>query len=211
MVFLFIFLIIILLILAIMTIKIKFKILNFKFDSNTNEHINQNFKLQIILKIFANIPILKISITKQKIDKVIKNEKIKEKLKEQEIKAFENKEEIKKQIFSAMKNIKIDIREMDLKINIGTENAAVTALIVPVLSTIIAIFCSNKIKKINNMQKFEIQPVYINKNLINILVSGIFEIRMIHIINTICTMKKEGKGDKNERTSNRRTYDYSYE
>ena len=109
------------------------------------------------------------------------------------------------------KNIKIDIREMDLKINIGTENAAVTALIVPVLSTIIAIFCSNKIKKINNMQKFEIQPVYINKNLINILVSGIFEIRMIHIINTICTMKKEGKGDKNERTSNRRAYDYSYE
>mgnify|MGYP000162843410 CR=1 FL=1 len=70
---------------------------------------------------------------------------------------------------------------------------------------------NRKIKKINNMQKFEIQPVYINKNLINILVSGIFEIRMIHIINTICTMKKEGKGDKNERTSNRRAYDYSYE
>lgn len=36
-------------------------------------------------------------------------------MKEQEIKAFENKEEIKKQIFSAMKNIKIDIREMEFK------------------------------------------------------------------------------------------------
>ncbi len=89
MVFLFIyFLIIILLILAIMTIKIKFKILNFKFDSNTNEHINQNFKLQIILKIFANIPILKISITKQKIDKVIKNKKDKRKIERTRNKSF---------------------------------------------------------------------------------------------------------------------------
>lgn len=211
MVFLFIFLLVILLILAIITIKIKFKIVNFEFNSNSNEHITPNFKLQIIVKIFTNIPILKINITKQKIDKVIKNEKITKKIKEQEIKAFENKEEIKRQILSAMKNIKIDIREMDLKINIGTENAAVTALIVPILSTIITIFCSTRIKKINNNQKFEIQPVYINKNLINILFSGIFEIRMIHIINTICTMKKEGKGDKNERTSNRRAYDYSYE
>ena len=69
----------------------------------------------------------------------------------------------------------------------------------------------NQIKKYNENQKFLIQPIYINQNLINIECSGIFEIEMIHIINTICIVNKKRKGDKNERTSNRRSYDYGYE
>ena len=52
---------------------------------------------------------------------------------------------------------------------------------------------------------------YINKNLLNIEISSIFQIKMIHIINTICIVNKKRKGDKNERTSNRRPYDYGYE
>ena len=68
-----------------------------------------------------------------------------------------------------------------------------------------------KVKKYNNRQKFSIQPIYVNQNLINVDFSGIFQIKMIHIINTICMINKKRKGDKNERTSNRRFYDYGYE
>ena len=50
-----------------------------------------------------------------------------------------------------------------------------------------------------------------NENLLNIEISSIFQIKMIHIINTICIVNKKRKGDKNERTSNRRPYDYGYE
>ena len=110
-----------------------------------------------------------------------------------------------------IKNIKIEIDEMNLNISLGTEDAAITAFIIPIISTFIAIFLSRKVKKYNDNQKFSIQPLYINQNLINIEFSGIFQIKMIHIINTICTLNKKRKGDKNERTSNRRSYDYGYE
>ena len=87
----------------------------------------------------------------------------------------------------------------------------ITALIIPIISTFIAMFLSQKVKKYNDNQKFLIQPVYINQNLINIEFSGIFQIKMMHIINTIFIVNKKRKGDKNERTSHRRSYDYGYE
>ena len=68
-------------------------------------------------------------------------------------------------------------------------------------------------KKVENYknQNFTIKPIYINQNLINILIDGIFEIKMIHIINIIYILNKKEGVKKYERTSNRRSYDYSYE
>ena len=56
-------------------------------------------------------------------------------------------------------------------------------------------------------------PVYQNQNLVNLSVSGIFEVKLRHIINIIYILnRKEKKGVKKyERTSNRGSYDYSYE
>ena len=98
-----------------------------------------------------------------------------------------------------------------MKILIGTENASLTAFIIPAISTFIAMFLSKQIRQYNEKQVFCVVPVYIDKNLINVEFSGIFQIKMIHIINTICIVNKKRKGDKNERTSNRRAYDYGYE
>lgn len=79
------------------------------------------------------------------------------------------------------------------------------------ISTVIAIFLSKKVKKYNDKQIFSIKPIYANQNLIKIEFSGIFQIKMIHIINTICILNRKRRGGKGERTSNRRTYDYGYE
>ena len=68
----------------------------------------------------------------------------------------------------------------------------------------------NKIKSYKT-QKFNVKPVFINKNLLNIDFSGIFEIKMIHIINIIYILNKKEGVKKYERTSNRRSYAYSYE
>ena len=208
MVFLFIFLIIILM---IITIRIKFDFKNFNFSILENKKINKNYEIKIVIYIFQKIPILKTKIDDEKIQKIINNEKLRNAIKSQEIKIFENRKNIDKEIISAIKNIKLEVDEMNLKIEVGTENASMTAFIIPIISTILAIFLSKKVKKYNNKQIFSVIPKYINKNLINIEFSGIFQLKMIHIINTICIVNKRKKGDKNERTSNRRSYDYGYE
>ena len=206
--FLFILLIIILM---IITIRIKIKLENFEFNSQNKEHLKKNYKAEIIIYTLNLIPILKFKITDKKIKKLFNNEKIKKAIDMQKTKIIENKKDIDIKSIKEIKNIKIEINEMKLNILVGTEDASITAFIIPIISTCIAIFLSRKVEKYNDKQVFSIKPIYINQNLINIEFSGIFQIKMIHIINTICIINKKRKGDKNERTSNRRSYDYGYE
>ena len=209
MVFLLIFLIIILM---VITLKIKINFTDFEFNTQKHNKLEKDYKIKITIYTFNKIPIIKTKITNEKIQQIIKNPKIKEAIKNQETKLIENRKDIDINVIKSIKNIKIEIEKIQLKITIGTENATTTAFIIPILSTIIATVLSRNIKKYNDKQTFEIIPVYINQNLLNIEFSGIIQIKMIHIINTICIVnKKKRKGDKNERTSNRRSYDYSYE
>ena len=205
--FLFIMLIIILIIL---TIRIKIQFLNFYFNSQSNKHLKDNYEIKLIIYTFFKLPIFKIRINSGKIQNIINNEKVKFVIKKQELKIVENKKDIDKYLIKQLKNIRIDIKEMNLKILIGTEDASITAFIIPIVSTVLAIILSKSTQKYNDKQIFSITPIYVNQNLINIEFSGIFQIEMIHIINTIFRVKRK-KGDKNERTSNRRSYDYGYE
>ena len=206
------FLFIILMIMIIfITIKIKFEIQNLKISTNEKPHLNKKYQIKIVIYTLGFIPILKIKLNNQKIKKIINNQKIKEKIKQQETKIIENKANIDKELITSLKNIKTEVKEINLKIRIGTENASLTAFTIPVISTFIAIFLSKQIKKYNDKQVFLVEPVYLDKNLLNIEISSIFQIKTIHIINTICIVNKKRKGDKNERTSNRRSYDYGYE
>lgn len=208
MVFLFIFLITILI---IITIRIKFEFINFKFTSTNKEHLNKNYEIKITIYTFQKIPILKLKINNEKIQRIIKSPKIEKVIKQQKTKIIQNRKEIDSELIKKIKNIKLEIEKMNLQITIGTEDASITAFIIPTISTVLAIFFSKKVKKYNENQIFAIKPVYMNQNLINIEFSGIFQIKMIHIINTICIVNKKRKGDKYERTSNRKSYDYSYE
>lgn len=195
----------------IITIRIKIKFKDFEFSSQNKEHLNKNYKIEVTIYTFNLIPILKFKITNKKIQKMFSNEKIKKIINEQKTKIIENRKDIDIEAIKEIKNIKIEINEMNLNISLGTEDASITAFIVPIISTFIAIFLSQKIERYNDKQIFSILPIYINQNLINIEFSGIFQIKMIHIINTICIVNKKRKGDKNERASHRRSYDYGYE
>ena len=208
MVFLFI---IFLIIVILITIRIKFEIKNLKLSTNEKPHLNKKYQIKIVIYTFGVVPIFTIKFNNNKIQKIINNKKIKEKIKQQEIKLIENNTDIDLRLIKELRNIKIEIKEINLKVLIGTENASLTAFIIPVISTIIAIALNKQICKYNDNQIFMIAPVYQDKNLIKVDFSGIFQIKMIHIINTICIVNKKRKGDKNERTSNRRSYDYGYE
>ena len=201
----FIFVLILIIVLLVFS-RIRIEVINFKFSSQTQRHINKDYKVIIKLCILKKIPILKVNITKTKLEKM----KIKEKIKNIDFKIIQNKNKFDKNDIKAIKKSNININKINLNLEIGTENATLTSVIVPAISTILAILLSRKIENPKN-QLFIIQPVYINQNLINIVFSGIFEMKMIHIINIIYILNRKKGVNKHERTSNRRSYDYSYE
>ena len=201
----FIFVLILIIILLVFS-RIRIEVINFKFSSQTQRHINKDYKVIIKLCILKKIPILKVNITKTKLEKM----KIKEKIKNIDFKIIQNENKFDKNAIKAIKKSNININKINLNLEIGTENATLTSVIVPTISTILAILLSRKIENPKN-QLFIIQPVYINQNLINIVFSGIFEMKMIHIINIIYILNRKKGVNKHERTSNRRSYDYSYE
>ena len=184
--------------------KIQLKIENFKFTSENIRHINTDYRFSIKLYIFSKIPILKISINK----KVL--EKLKEKMKTFEMELLENKLKIDKSFIKAMKQLDIVIKKLNLKIDLGTENASFTSILIPIISTIISMLLRDKIKDYKN-QHFIINPIFTNQNLINLELSSIIEIKMIHIIDSIYVLNKKEGVNKYGRTSNRRAYDNCYE
>lgn len=200
----------ILLIVLIITIiiakaKISIEVKNLKIKANKKMYISDNYKIIFKIIILNKIPILKFNLNNEKL--VLKrNKRINKKgLKEESF--LKNK--IKKEILKHFSDIQVN--KLNLKIKIGTENAFFTSMIIPIVSSIISIIL---IKKITNVekQKYVVEPIYLNQNILEILISGIFEIKMIHIISIIYILKQKEEGvKKNERTSNRRSYDYGYE
>lgn len=208
MVFIFILLAILLVTIILMFSKINIQITNFQFSSITvnNRYINKDYKFTIRLYVLGKIPIIKVNITKTKLEKL----RLKEKFEQIDIEKIQREEIFNKKFIKVVRNLNLEIKSIKLKIELGTENACLTSIIVPAISTIIAVLIRNRITKYEN-QTFIVNPVYYNQNLINIKLSGIFEIKLIHIINIIYILNKKRRVKENERASKRRAYDYSYE
>lgn len=199
----------ILLIVLIITIiiakaKISIEVKNLKIKANKKMYISDNYKIIFKIIILNKIPILKFNLNNEKLV-LERNKRINKKgLKEESF--LKNK--IKKEILKHFSDIQVN--KLNLKIKIGTENAFFTSMIIPIISSIISIILMKKITNAEK-QKYIVEPIYLNQNILEILISGIFEMKMIHIINIIYVLNKERKVNKHERTSNRRSYDYSYE
>ena len=208
MAFLFILLIIAILINVIILLsKIQIQIKNVHFNSSKPKgKLDANYKIIIIVYILKKIPILKINVTQSKLKKL----KLKEKVRQAEIDIIQNKKKIDKEILQELRKIKVQIKYWNLELLLGTEDAKITALIVGYLSIFLGIYLNKKISKHEN-KKFSIQPVYIGQNILKLIFEGIFEIKTVNIINIIWNLKKKERRNGNERTSNRRSYDYSYE
>ena len=211
MLFLKIILIISIFLILIITVKVEVKIQNIKYNSEKvkGERLANNYQIIIKILTLEKIPIFRLKINKSKIEKINAKthlkQKIKKEIQKQDIaKAIEmeKKYDLKKLIPEVYKNIKLETENINLKIDIGTENVVLTSFIIPVISTILVFIVK---------RNFKVKPIYENKNIIKFELNGIFNVKMIHIINTICILKKKRRVYKNERTSNRGTYDNCYE
>ena len=187
------------LLLILTEIKVDIKDFEFKIK-NKNCELNKKciitFKLCIFnklnyLKIRTNIDKLKLSESNNKYNKikrhVVKNDSIK-------VRDIQNK-------------LKVKYEKIDLNITIGEENAAVSAILTGVISSIVSVIIGKHFSDIKEI-KWNVEPMY-NINVLKLSLNCIINIKLIHIINTIIMMRK--KGDKNARTSNRKNLKYIYE
>lgn len=165
--FLFILVIFTILIIAIHTSKIGIDIKNLIIDTDTEEKINEDGKIYVYLLLFNKIKLFRKNVRN------IPMKDVKFETSDFDIKIFKNKD-IKINYLELIQNINIDIKNIDLNVNIGTEDAGITAILVGILAGILGII----IKK----PRYQILPIYANRNLLKINLNGIFTIYLMHYI-----------------------------
>ena len=195
-----------------MMTKIEIKIINLVINTQSGNHINDDYEIILTLNILEKLPIIKFKITKKKLIKIQKKFQMNEKIKKLEKDIWNNKDEIDFKFIDMVKDLRksIYIKKLDLEIQFGTEVAFLTAMLVAIFSSAISIGISNMYVKEDNIH-YQVEPIYTSQNFVKIAISGIFQIKMVHIINIIYVLNKKGGMKNHERTSNRRSYDYSYE
>ena len=165
--FLFILVIFTILIIAIHTSKIGIDIKNLIIDTDAEEKINEDGKIYVYLLLFNKIKLFRKNVRN------IPMKDVKFEASDFDIKIFKNKD-IKINYLELIQNINIDIKNIDLNVKIGTEDAGVTAILVGIFAGILGII----IKK----PKYQILPIYANRNLLKINLNGIFTIYLMHYI-----------------------------
>ncbi len=117
---------------------------------------------------------------------------------------------INMETFKIIKNLKLKIESLNLQINIGIEDAIYTSYSVATIASILSILLPHLVKEQDIKKvKYEINPIY-NTLTFNLKLDSIISLKIVHIIYVIYNLVKKGR-DKNERTSNRRSYAYSHE
>ncbi len=194
--FLFLIGVIIIIFIIIFTSEIGLEINNLKVNTENQEILNKDYIVEISVIILHKIKIIKQNI------KNIDSKNIRVGNRTISTKAFKKKD-INIDYKLLIKNI--SVKKVKLNIEIGTENAALTAIIVGFISAIIGI--------IIKMPKYKIIPIYNGKNLLKIDLDCIIRIYLIHYIyeQILNKISKRKKVKNNERTSNRKPYDNCYE
>lgn len=201
-----IFILLLITILASSTLKI-----NIDKITINNKTKSKNIKAYIQLYFLNKIKIAQIEISKDKLKKIPIN-KIKKELNKMDIQEIKNDKFEKQEIKRALKALNIKLEKLKLQMNIGTEDVLLTTVIVAILSAGIGLLLPHIIKTYEeDKYYYEIIPSYNNTNEIKLNFECIIYTKMVHIIYVIYILIKMRRVKKNERTSNRRTYDYSYE
>ena len=174
--FLFIFIILLILAIAIYTSKIEIEVQNLKIDTENpkGEKINKDSKIFVYILIFKKFKILK---------KDRKNMKLQNR--DLDIKLLKNKD-IEIDYSELLKSI--NIKKVNLNVQIGTEDAALTAVLTGIVGAVIGV--------ILRKPKYEIIPVFSNKNFLKIKLDCIISIDLTQYIYKLISSKLKDLGNK---------------
>ena len=143
-------------------------------------------------------------------DKKIK--KIQNKMNMQKIDFKKLKGNFKPDDIKLLKEIKVKIAYLELLARIGVNDVVATSFIIFAITMIISLLLPHVIEEYKDKKyNYKILPLYLNRNAYEIKLDCIIEVKMVHIINIVYVFLKKRRVDRNERTSNRRPYGYSYE
>lgn len=208
---------------------IRISIINLEIDTD-NKDIISDYQFEIGIYFFNKIRIIKLTVNEKKIKKLqdskfIKTmcsvdfgkvtKKIEKKIQDRVIQDYKSFN-ILNFIKVLLKELKLEILKFNLSFKFGVSDIMVTTYTVPIISTLISFILKLTVKDINLKNKrkdyyYKIEPVY-NKNIINLRLNCIINVKIVHIINIIYIfLIKKRRSDKYERTSYRRSYGYSHE
>ena len=197
------------LIIIILTGTIKTKI--FELDISSNNIKNAKFNIQIGIYLFNKIKIFSLKIDEKKIKK-LSNSKFTLKFKNLDFKKIPKNMLTPNRIKEYLKILNINLEKINLNIEIDTENVLIVTFLIPVISSVIAIILSSTVKKYKEEKYYySVKPLYRGKNQIKLYGNCIISLKMVHIMHIIYILFREGRKNKNERTSNRRLNDNCYE
>lgn len=177
-----------------------------------NTPIIKEVEVSLEIYILNKIRIFKKHINKAKVQNM-KNSKRMSKIKNKILK--ENNVKGKKQRikfdFDIVKQLKLKLNNIDLKLELGTEDVVLTSFIICIIAIIISMLLSKIIKRYDEEKyKYKITPNYNNKNSIKFSLNSIIDIKLVNIISILFKILiRSDEIDK--RTSNRRTYANSNE
>lgn len=203
----------IVIVLAIISLKIRVNIKDIQV-SNIDENqekteLKNKFCIEFQFFIFEYLKIAKIKFDNEKVKKIFKN--VKYKMKDINMKK-EIRKEIKnrKEIIKAFKNLKIKLKELNFNLGIGIEGITGTIGIFTTISTIVPILIRNNASKV----QYTISPIYNIGNVINFWANSIVDVYLVYIIYAIYSInmkgrKKNVRGNRKDKSSDRRAYDYS--
>ena len=118
-------------------------------------HLNKDYKIIITLKIFNKLSFFKVNLGKTQFEE----KKLLNKIEQRVIK---KSDDLKNGLSKILKLIKLSkVKHLNLDVKIGIEDAAINAIIVGIISTIIPILLRNNLEESNAF--WEIKPVY-NQN-----------------------------------------------
>ena len=171
---------------AIHTSKIGIEVKNLIINTEMpkGEKINEQSKIYVYLLIFGKIKLFK------KDAKKMKKPNFKLENREIDIKILKNKD-LKINYKELLQNIDIDVKKIDLHAQIGTQDAALTAILVGVISGVLGV--------VLRKPKYQVSPVYSNKNLLKIELECIISVYLMqYIYKLVFNIVKGEKGQKRD-------------
>ena len=182
--FLFILINLIILGIAIYTSRIGVEIENLQIDTQQpkGQKINKESRIYIYLLIFNKIKLYKKDI--RNMDK----QNIKFQKKDIDIKFFEDRD-IKLDYKQLLEKIDIYFEKIDLNIQLSTEDAALTAILTGIISASLGII----LKK----PKYEVIPIFSNKNFRKLKLDCIFSVHLMQYIYKLMSNKIRDLGKEN--------------
>lgn len=208
---------------------IRISIINLEIDTD-NKDIISDYQVEVDIYFFKKIRIMKFTVNEKKVKKLqnskfikrisninfgIVTKRLEKRLQDKVMLNYKNFN-ILNFVKVLSKEIKPEILKFKLNLKIGVEDIMVTTYAIPIISTLISFILRLTVKDVELKNKrrdyyYKIEPIY-NKNIINLRLNCIINVKIVHIINIIYIfLIKKRRSDKYERASYRRSYGYSHE